>query len=48
VDGLVPEPAPAAASPWVAAHWRGRDDQVWAELDVEKLVAAPAFLEAGL
>ncbi len=48
VDGLMPEPAPDTASPWVAAHWRGSDDQVWAELDVEKLVAAPAFLEAGL
>ena len=48
VDNLVPEPAPAAAIPWVAAYWRGLDAQVWAELDVEKLVAAPAFLEAGL
>lgn len=48
VDSLRPEPAPAGASPWIAAHWRGLDDQVWAEIDVEKLVAASAFLEAGL
>ncbi len=48
VEGLRPETAPVPASPWVAAYWRGLDDQVWAELNVEKLVAAPAFLEAGL
>jgi twitching motility protein PilI len=48
VESLLPEPAPATVSPWVAAYWRGLDDQVWAELNVEKLVAAPAFLEAGL
>jgi twitching motility protein PilI len=48
VDGLMPEATGAATSPWIAAHWRGLDDQVWAELDVERLVAAPAFLEAGL
>lgn len=48
VDSLRPEPTPAAALPWVAAYWRGLDEQLWAELDIEKLVAAPAFLEAGL
>lgn len=48
VEGLRPEAAPATASPWVAAHWRGLDDQLWAELNVEKLVTAPSFLEAGL
>lgn len=48
VAGLMPEPAPEGASPWIAAHWRGLDDQVWAELNVGKLVAAPVFLEAGL
>jgi twitching motility protein PilI len=48
VDGLLPESAPDTASPWITAHWRGLDDQIWAELNVEKLVAAPAFLEAGL
>jgi twitching motility protein PilI len=48
VDNLLPEPAAGAASPWVSAHWRGRDDQLWTELNVEKLVTAPAFLEAGL
>jgi len=48
VEGLMPEPAPEAASPWIASHWRDMNDQVWAELNVEKLVAAPAFLEAGL
>ena len=48
VEGLVPEPAAAAASPWISAQWRDPDGQVWVELNVEKLVAAPAFLEAGL
>lgn len=48
VDGLLPEPPPAHPSPWAAAYWRGLDGQLWAELDVEKLVASPAFLEAGL
>jgi twitching motility protein PilI len=48
VDGLRPEPAPAIATPWATACWRGLDDQVWAELNVEKMVAAPDFLEAGL
>ncbi|PIV87506.1 MAG: twitching motility protein PilI [Hydrogenophilales bacterium CG17_big_fil_post_rev_8_21_14_2_50_63_12] len=48
VDGLLSEPAPDTASPWVSAHWRGLDGQVWAELNLEKLVAAPVFLEAGL
>jgi twitching motility protein PilI len=48
VESLRPEPAPEAATPWATAHWRGLDDQIWAELDVEHLVASPAFLEAGL
>lgn len=48
VESLLPEPTPADGSPWAAAHWRGQDGQAWVELDVEKLVAAPAFLEAGL
>ena len=48
VESLLPEPAPDAALPWITAHWRGLDGQAWAELNVEKLVAAPAFLEAGL
>jgi twitching motility protein PilI len=48
VEGLTPEPAPDAESPWIAGHWRSLDAQVWAELSVERLVTAPAFLEAGL
>ncbi len=47
IESLVPEPEPADASPWATAHWRG-PDQIWAELNVEKLVTSPAFLEAGL
>ncbi len=47
IDSLVPTSAPADASPWAKAHWSGTD-QAWAELDVEKLVTSPAFLEAGL
>jgi len=48
VDNLRREAARDAANPWSAGQWRGLDDQVWSELDVEKLVASPAFLEAGL
>lgn len=48
LENLMPESVPDVASPWIAAHWRGLDGQAWAELNVEKLVAAPAFLEAGL
>ena len=48
VENLMPESVPDVASPWIAAHWRSLDGQAWAELDVEKLVSAPAFLEAGL
>jgi len=48
LENLMPESVPDVASPWIAAHWRGLDGQAWVELDVEKLVSAPAFLEAGL
>jgi len=48
LDSLSQEAAPAAATPWVAGLWRSLDDQIWTELNVEKLVASPAFLEAGL
>lgn len=48
VDKLTPETSSDAAIPWSVGQWRGLDDQVWTELDVEKLVASPAFLEAGL
>lgn len=36
------------ADPWSLASWRGADGQLWGELNVEKLVTSPAFLEAGL
>lgn len=48
VDNLIREDARDAAVPWSAGQWRGQDDQIWTELDVEKLVTSPAFLEAGL
>ena len=48
VDKLTWEAAQDPALPWSEGQWRGHDDQVWTELDVEKLVASPAFLEAGM
>ncbi len=48
IDNLKREVVEDAATPWSRGQWRGLDDQVWTELDVEKLVASPAFLEAGL
>lgn len=37
-----------APIPWSLGQWRGLDDRIWTELDVESLVTSPAFLEAGL
>ncbi|MDP2433090.1 MAG: chemotaxis protein CheW [Pseudomonadota bacterium] len=48
VDNLTREVMPDAATPWSRGQWRGLDDQIWTELDVEQLVASPTFLEAGL
>lgn len=39
---------PADAAPWIEASWKATDGSDWVELDVEKMVAAPAFLEAGV
>jgi twitching motility protein PilI len=35
------------AAPWVKSVWRSADGE-WTELDVEKMVSAPAFMEAGV
>jgi twitching motility protein PilI len=48
LDGLAVEPESGGRHPCVARMWRGLDGQVWRELSMEKLVASPAFLEAGL
>ncbi|MBI5329101.1 MAG: chemotaxis protein CheW [Betaproteobacteria bacterium] len=41
--------APAQdAAPWIEASWQAADGSNWVELDVEKLVTEPAFLEAGV
>jgi len=45
---LRPEPMPQTAAAWEIACWRGADDQIWAEISMQNLVAMPAFLEAGL
>lgn len=47
LDSLAPADV-AADSPWSLGVWRGVDGQLWNELNVEKLVTSPAFLEAGL
>ncbi len=48
VDNLARQAMPDAATPWSRGQWRGLDDQIWTELDVEQLVTSPTFLEAGL
>jgi twitching motility protein PilI len=45
---LTPEPLPQSAAPWEVSYWRGADDQRWVEISMQKLVAMPDFLEAGL
>lgn len=40
-------PNASEAAPWVKAVWRAADGE-WTELDVEKMVGAPAFMEAGI
>jgi twitching motility protein PilI len=48
IADLVPEPAEVDAAPWQAARWHDRDGQLWTEISLERLVTAPAYLEAGL
>lgn len=45
---LKPEPMPASAPAWEVALWRDPDNQIWAEISMQNLVATPGFLEAGL
>lgn len=40
-------PDDSQSAPWVKATWRAADGE-WTELDVEQMVKAPAFLEAGV
>jgi twitching motility protein PilI len=48
VGELTPEPAEVDAAPWQVSRWHDRDGQFWTEINMERLVATPAFLEAGL
>jgi twitching motility protein PilI len=41
------QPDSPQAAPWVKAVWHATDGE-WTELDVEKMVSAPAFMEAGV
>jgi twitching motility protein PilI len=45
---LKPEPMPPSAPAWEVALWRDPDNQIWAEISMQNLVATPGFLEAGL
>jgi twitching motility protein PilI len=45
---LTPEPVEVDAAPWQVSRWHDRDGQLWTEINMESLVATPAFLEAGL
>lgn len=48
LSDLRPEPMPQSAAVWEISHWRGSDDQIWAEISMQNLVTMPGFLEAGL
>jgi hypothetical protein len=48
LSDLRPEPMPQSAAAWEISHWRGSDDQIWAEISMQNLVTMPGFLEAGL
>ena len=45
---LTPEPVEVGAAPWQVSRWHDRDGQFWTEINMERLVATPAYLEAGL
>lgn len=47
IADLAEEPEDGPPHAWQSGQWRDPTGQVWAELDVENLVTAPAFLEAG-
>ncbi len=48
IADLAEEPADGPAPVWQSGHWRDSSGQIWTELDVETLVTAPEFLEAGV
>ena len=45
---LTPEAQTHTSKPWEVAHWRGADNQVWIELNLQQLVTTPTFMEAGV
>lgn len=48
VNDMAEETLQAGAAPWMLTRWRGADGTFWTEISVERLVATPDFLEAGL
>jgi twitching motility protein PilI len=46
-EQLQARPAAGAGMPWLKAEYRDSDGRQWKELDVAKLVQAPAFLEVA-
>lgn len=48
IADLTPEPVEVGVGPWQVSRWHDRDGQFWTEINMERLVATPAFLEAGL
>ncbi len=44
---MISRPPGIEDSPWIKAVWQAPDGD-WTELDVEKMVKSPAFLEAGV
>jgi twitching motility protein PilI len=45
---LIPEPKPADSAIWEVRYWRDTEDRHWVELNMQKLVESPVFLEAGI
>ncbi len=48
IADLVPEPIEIGAAPWQVSRWHDRAGQFWTEINMERLVSTPAYLEAGL
>ncbi len=46
--GLQPEPLLPDSDAWLIARWRDAEGQVWDEISMQTLAAAPAFLDVGV
>lgn len=47
MHALAPEPLESNQPDWVSGRWRDGEGALWTEINVERLVSTPAFVEAG-